>query len=73
MNKEKSIHFCIKKLYGGFKMYELDLHASTWINFKNTMLCEKSKLQKEIYDMILFMPNINPHKTMLNLSIHIKL
>ena len=50
MNKEKSIHFYIKKLCGGFKMYELGLHASTWINFKNTMLCEKSKLQKEIYD-----------------------
>ena len=53
-------------------MYELDLHASTWINFKNTMLCDKSKLKKEIYDMILFMSNINPHKTILNLSIHIK-
>ena len=61
------------KLYRGFKMHELDLHVTTWIYLKNTMLCEKSKLQKEIYDMILFMANINTHKTNINLSIHNKL
>lgn len=72
-HKEKSIRFCIMKLYRGFKIHELDLHVSTWINLRNTMLCEKSKLQKEIHDTILFMSNVNPHKTIINLSVHVKL
>lgn len=53
------MHFPIMKLYVGIKIHELDLYVSAWINLKNTMLCEKSKLQKEIDDMILLMSNIN--------------
>lgn len=34
-------------------------------------VCEKSKLQKEIYDMMLFMSNVNPYKIILNLSVDI--
>lgn len=63
MEKEKSMHFHIMKLYTGTEMHKLDLYVSTWVNLKNTKLCEKSKLQKEIYNMILFMANVNPHET----------
>lgn len=61
MGKEKSIHFCIMKLCIDIRVHELDLYVSTWINIRNTMFCEKSKLQKEIHDMILFMSSVNPH------------
>lgn len=54
MDFKRSMHFPIIKLYIGIKMHKLDLSVSVWINLKNTMLCEKSKLWKEIHDVILF-------------------
>ena len=44
--------------YLGIKRNELLIHVTTWINFENIMLNERSQSQKATYYMLPFIQNV---------------
>ena len=44
---------------------EVLIHATAWINFKNTVLSERSQAQKITYHMIPFIRNIQNRKVLI--------